>query len=145
MALTSFLVSTLLMGALAVVLGVAVVWGRNWRQGRTAPSDDELWLFRAGERASELARTPLAWGLGFAGLVLVFGGGTWLFLSGGVGAWALLAMGIAAGVVVAGYMFYGAYTSIRSRGLGSAAGVAAGSWAAGMLFLVVLVAKLLVA
>lgn len=142
MAATSFLVSSLIMGALVVAIGFGVVRGRKWRaRTQVGTEHDELWLFRAGDWLSGAIRKPWAWGIAFVALIAVFGGGTLMLLSGQ--SWALLAMGAAAGLVVSVYLFYGAYASIRMRGLGNAAAAAAGSWAVGSLFLLVLVVKLL--
>ncbi len=144
MALGTFFVSSLVMGVLVVALGLVASRWRSWRS-LDADGHDEPWLFRASARLSSFARTPVAWGVGFAALLLVFGGGTLLLLTGQLGTAALLGMAAAGGLVVGGYLFYGTYASARMHGLGNAAGVAAGSWAVGLLFLLVLTVKLLVA
>lgn len=146
MALETFLVSSLVMGVLVVALALVASRWRSWRTGpMDAGAHDEPWLFRAGARVGSFARTPAAWGVAFAALLLVFGGGTLLLLTGQFGTAALLGMAVAGGLVVGGYLFYGTYASARMHGLGNAASVAAGSWAVGLLFLLVLTVKLLVA
>ncbi|TKX77516.1 hypothetical protein EXE53_26175, partial [Halorubrum sp. SD626R] len=50
----------------------------------------------------------------------------------------------AVGLLLVGFVFLGAYFSARGRGLGNAHGVAAGSFATGLVFLVVIVVQLLV-
>lgn len=48
------------------------------------------------------------------------------------------------GLLLTGFVFLGAYFSVRGRGLGNAHGVAAGSFAAGLVFLILIVAQLLI-
>ena len=50
----------------------------------------------------------------------------------------------AVGLLLTGFVFLGAYFATRGRGLGNAHGIAAGSFAAGLVFLVLVTAQLLV-
>jgi len=50
----------------------------------------------------------------------------------------------AVGLLLTGFVFLGAYFGARGRGLGNAHGIAAGSFAAGLVFLVLIAAQLLV-
>jgi hypothetical protein len=100
------------------------------------------------DRLAEVARTPVAWMVGFLALTLVAGAATVLAVGGygvaaGVsgGAAALLAaVGVA---VLAGYLFYGTFAAARSRGLHSAQAAAFGSWALGLVLLLAVAASLL--
>ncbi|MFD1571526.1 hypothetical protein [Halorubrum laminariae] len=141
------LLSTALMGLLVVATFVAVA--RIGAQ-RTAPGADEQDRYAAvTETLSDIAGTPVVWAIGF------------LVISVGVGAVTLLAVGsfgvpealagtllsivyAAVGLLLVGFVFLGAYFAARGRGLGNAHGVAAGSFATGLVFLVVIAVQLLV-
>ena len=142
------LLSTALMGLLVVgtFLAIARIGGQ-----RVPPGSDES-VDRYGamtNRLSEVARTPAVWSIGFVVITL------------GVGALAVLAVGdfgfaeglsetllsvtyAAVGLLLTAFVFLGAYFGTRGRGLGNAHGVAAGSFAAGLVFLLLITIQLLV-
>ncbi|WP_380678668.1 hypothetical protein [Salinigranum sp. GCM10025319] len=145
MAQSMFLLSVLT-GAVLVAL-VVFLNARGWRQYTPAGLG-----FRERERSSLSAATenPTVWVVAFLAAILVFGGATVAFVSGGTSgisdsmvqtAGIVLAVGTA--VVAVGYLFFGTFIAARGRGLGNAAAVALGSWALGLLFVVVVVVKLM--
>lgn len=95
-------------------------------------------------RLREAADAPAVWMLGFLLLLVVFGGGTVLFVSG-VGAGALgVALAAAAATVFALALFAGVYSAARSRGRPASQGVAEGSFLVGLLVVLLIAAKLVV-
>lgn len=120
---------------LAVVGGVLRSGG--WR--RYSPGEGTSpW-----RRLSAVAASPVVWSLLFFALLLVFGGGTVLFVSGsGVPGAAGAGLAAAAVVVFAVALFVGVYESARSAGRSAALGVAEGSFLVGMLLVVVVALKL---
>ncbi|SNR47303.1 hypothetical protein [Halorubrum vacuolatum] len=99
-------------------------------------------------RLRAFVRTPAVWSV------------TFVVVAVGVGALAVLAVGDfglpegtaplllnvvygLVGLLITGFVFLGAYFGARGRGLGNAHGVAAGSFAAGLVFLVVITVQLL--
>ncbi|GAB6878988.1 hypothetical protein JCM17823_12620 [Halorubrum gandharaense] len=142
------LLSTVLMGLLVAATFVAVA---KIGAKREPPRGEEpaSRYDAITESLSDLARTPAVWSLAFVVITL------------GVGLTALLAVGDFGlpegltdtllslsfgflGVLITGFVFLGAYFGARGRGLGNAHGVAAGSFAAGLVFLVLVSAQLLV-
>lgn len=135
--MASAAVMTLLV--LAVVVGVARTGGRR--------DYDPVGPTPTARRLRKVAGEPVAWMASFLLLVLVFGGGTVLYVSDAtVPGRALLAPGLlaAAVAVFAGAAFLGVYQSARSRGGSAAQGVAEGSFLVGLLLIVVVAAKLVV-
>jgi len=142
------LLSTALMGLLvaATFLAVAKVGAQ-----RTAPGTDaspDRYAAVVGT-LRDVSQKPVVWAVGFVAIAV------------GVGGLALLAVGAfglpeelsgsllgvtyaAVGLLVTGFVFLGVYFSARGRGLGNAHGVAAGSFAAGLVFLVLIAAQLIV-
>lgn len=133
----SAMVTTLVV--LAVVGGV--LRSGRWR-GYSLGGPDTFWPRLRGAAAS-----PIVWSLLFLTLLLVFGGGTVLFVSGvsvpGAGV-AGIGLAAAAVVVFAAGLFIGVYGAARSGGRSAALGVAEGSFLVGLLFVVVIAAKLVV-
>ncbi|SDF60764.1 hypothetical protein SAMN04488067_10655 [Halorubrum xinjiangense] len=142
------LLSTGLMGLLVVATFVAVA---EIGAKRVAPGDDE-----AGGRyeaivgaLGEVARTPVVWAVSFVGITVLVGGSILL----GVGSFGI-PEGLAGtlvnvaylvvGLLLVGFVFLGAYFATRSRGLGNAHGVAAGTLATGAAFLVLVTVQLVV-
>ncbi|WP_080506035.1 hypothetical protein [Halorubrum sp. BV1] len=141
------LLSTALMGLLVVATFLAVA--RIGAQ-RTAPGAGEQDRYAAvTEALKEVAGTPVVWAVGFLAIAVGVGAVT-LLAVGSFGvpealAGTLLSLVYAAvGLLLAGFVFLGAYFTARGRGLGNAHGVAAGSFATGLVFLVVIVVQLLV-
>lgn len=144
MAQSAFLFSTLvgflLIGALVVLLG---------RGSRRYSLPDRI---SRGEGdpplAARAARSPAVWTLtfvvacvGFAGAALVFVG----VLSLPAGTRAIAGAGLVVGgaLVLVFYLFYGTFASARGHGLANSHAAALGSWAVGLLFVVVIALKLL--
>ncbi|MFC7324267.1 hypothetical protein ACFQMF_06695 [Halorubrum rutilum] len=142
------LLSTALMGLLAAAtfLAVAKVGARRTAPGTDASHDRYAVVVGA---LRDFVRRPVVWAV------------TFVVVTVGIGAVALLAVGsfglpeglsgsllgvtyAAVGLLVTGFVFLGAYFSARGRGLGNAHGVAAGSFAAGLVFLVLIAVQLLV-
>ncbi|WP_128905861.1 hypothetical protein [Halorubrum amylolyticum] len=141
------LLSTVLMGLLVVATFVAVaqIGGQRTAPGAGSDSRYDAIVGTLGG----IAREPVTWAVGFVAIAV------------GIGAVALLAVGnfglpdglsgslltvvyAAVGLLLTGFVFLGAYFGARGRGLGNAHGVAAGSFAAGLVFLVLIAAQLLV-
>lgn len=142
------LLSTGLMGLLVVATFVAVA---EIGAKRVAPGRDE-----AGGRyeaivgtLGDVARTPAVWAVSFVGITVLVGGSILL----GVGSFGI-PEGLAGtlvsvaylivGLLLVGFVFLGAYFATRSRGLGNAHGVAAGTLATGAAFLVLVSVQLVV-
>jgi len=141
------LLSTALMGLLVVATFVAVA-----RIGakRTAPGAGSVSRYDAiTGTLSDVAQKPVVWAVSFIAVTV------------GIGAVALLAVGnfgvseelagtlltavyAVVGLLLTGFVFLGAYFGARGRGLGNAHGVAAGSFASGLVFLVLIVTELLI-
>lgn len=142
------LLSTGLMGLLvaATFIAVAEIGGK-----RSAPGDNEADGRYEATVATlgEIVRTPVVWAISFVGVTVLVGGSILL----GVGSFGL-PEGLAGtlvnvayllvGLLLVGFVFLGAYFATRSRGLGNAHGVAAGTLATGAAFLVLVSAQLLV-
>jgi hypothetical protein len=142
------LLSTGLMGLLVVATFVAVaeIGGKRSAPGR----DEDGGSYEAiVEALGEIARTPVVWAVSFVGVTLLVGGSILL----GVGSFGL-PEGLAGtlvsvafllvGLLLVGFVFLGAYFATRSRGLGNAHGVAAGTLATGAAFLVLVTVQLVV-
>jgi len=142
------LLSTAVMGLL--VVGTFVAVARIGGQ-RTPPGADESTDGYDAMTATirDIVRTPAVWSVTFVVITI------------GVGALAVLAVGdfglveglsdtllgltyAAVGLLLTGFVFLGAYFGARGRGLGNAHGVAAGSFAAGLVFLLLIAIQLLV-
>jgi hypothetical protein len=146
MAQSMFLFSVLT-GAVLVAL-VVFLSARGWRQYTPTGLG-----FRERERSSlsAAAENPTVWVVAFLAAILVFGGTTVAFVSGGTAGGisdsmvqtAGIVLAVATVVVTVGYLFFGTFIAARGRGLGNAAAAALGSWALGLLFVVVLVVKLM--
>lgn len=141
------LLSTAFMGLLVVATFIAVAQIGAKRTVPGGASEDTYTAVVGSLR--DVAGTPIVWAVTFVGLTV------------GVGAVVLLAVGdfgvseavagsllnVAYAVVallLTAFVFLGAYFGARGRGLGNAHGVAAGSFAAGLVFLVLIVVQLLV-
>lgn len=141
------LLSTVLMGLLVVATFVAIaqIGGK-----RTAPGTGAVSRYDAiTETLGDIVRKPVVWAVAF------------ILITVGIGAVALLAVGsfgvsdalsgslltavyAAVALLLTGFVFLGAYFAARDRGLGNAHGVAAGTFASGLVFLVLIVTQLLI-
>jgi len=141
------LLSTVLMGLLVVATLVAA---DRIGTRRTPPGEEPTDRYAAvTERLSELARTPAVWSIVFVALTLGIGFTTVLAVGNfglpeGTPGLLLNVLYALVGLLVFAFVFLGAYFAARGRGLGNAHGIAAGSFAAGVAFLVLIVAQLVV-
>ena len=142
------LLSTGLMGLLVVAtfIAIAEIGGQ-----RTAPAGDESGGSYEAIVASlsEVVRTPVVWAISFVGITLLIGGSILLGVGGfgvpeGMASTLVTLAYLLVGLLLVGFVFLGAYFATRSRGLGNAHGVAAGTLATGAAFLVLVTAQLLV-
>jgi len=139
------------MGLLVVGVFVAVAryGARRTRPGRVIASEPAEGVEALVARLGSLSRNPTVWTVAFIVLAVGLGVGA-IAAVGNVGLpdWVSGALfGLVAAVVgllLVGYVFYGAYAAARSRGLGNAHGVAAGLGALGLTFLVVIILQLTV-
>ncbi|QAU14352.1 hypothetical protein EKH57_06535 [Halorubrum sp. BOL3-1] len=136
------------MGLLVVATFVAIaeIGGK-----RTAPGSGETEGRYEATVATlgEIVRTPVVWAVSFVGVTVLVGGSILL----GVGSFGV-PEGLAGtlvnvaylvfGLLLVGFVFLGAYFATRSRGLGNAHGVAAGTLATGAAFLVLVTVQLVV-
>ena len=142
------LLSTALMGLLVIGTFVAIarIGGRRTPPGADEHADRYSVVVK---QLGEIARTPAVWSV------------TFVVITVGVGALAVLAVGdfgfaeglsetllgltyAVVGLLLTAFVFLGAYFGTRGRGLGNAHGIAAGSFAAGLVFLVLITIQLVV-
>lgn len=142
MAQSVYLLSLLF--AVALVATVVFVSGRGWRD--YSPPEQ----FRGGDGPSlavRAAHDPAVWAVAFVTLVVGFGGGTVLLVSGDTSEAVKQGAGVflvgATVVVLAAYLFYGTVISARGRGLKNSQAVALGSWMLGLAFIAAVTLKLL--
>ena len=141
------LLSTALMGLLVVATFVAVA---QIGAKRTAPSAGSVSRYDViTGTLSDIVRKPTVWAIAFVGVTVGIGAVALLAvgsfgLSEGLSGSLLTAVYAAVGLLLTGFVFLGAYFSARGRGLGNAHGVAAGSFASGLVFLVLIAAELLI-
>ncbi len=141
------ILSTAFMGLLVIATFVAVA--RIGGQ-RTPPREEESGdgYDAAVRRLRAIVRTPAVWSVAF--VVITVGVGALVVLAVGdfglpEGTAPLLLNAVygLVGLLITGFVFLGAYFGTRGRGLGNAHGIAAGSFAAGLVFLVLIVVTLL--
>lgn len=134
--------STVLMGLLLVAVAVALAYGREWRTYSPIGGDDDAFT-----TISKTVASPTTWIISFLLLVLGFGGTTLLYVTstGGTQQLALVALGALIGVALAFFLFMGIYRSVRGRGRSTAEAVGAGAWALGVVLVVAIAAKLIMA
>lgn len=99
--------------------------------------------------ARELAGSPAVWTVGFLLLALGVGAAAVLAVGGaklpaGAGGMLVGVLAGVAGIAVAAYLFWGAYSAVRFRGLGNAQAVGAALWLLGLTFLAVVAVRLIV-
>lgn len=142
------LLSTAVMGLLVVATFAAVARIGGQRVAPSADEPDDRYA-AVTDALSEIVRTPAVWSIAFVAIALGVGSvailavGNFGFTEGLSGS--LLSVAYAAvGLLVTGFVFLGTYFGARGRGLGNAHGVAAGSFAAGLVFLVLIAVQLLV-
>ena len=141
MALAGYVLSGILMGIFLLVVGFAFALLLPWE--RYTPTAET-----AAGAVSRAVHNPASWMATFVVLMLVFGGGAILFVSGqGLpeGAQQTLGMALAGlfGVLVVGFGFWGIYAASRSRGAKSAQALGASFFVFGLIFMTVVGIKLL--
>jgi hypothetical protein len=140
------LLSTVLMGLLVIATFIAV--GRIGRK-REFASDDRDRYDRIVARLRTIAGSPTVWAITFVvfaaglGLLTVLAVGSFGLPEGLPGTILNVVYGLV-GLLIAGFVFFGAYTATRGHGLGNAQGVAAGSIALGMVLMLVIAIQLIV-
>ncbi|WP_255150626.1 hypothetical protein [Halorarius halobius] len=141
MADLAYTATAVLMTAFVLAVVGAVLRFRHWES--YAPTDGAGLL----DRLDALKSSPAVWGVTFLLLVFAFGGAAVVWVSGmqvpgaGMVGVAMAALG---GVVIAGYLFVGVYSSARSRGRPAAWGVAEGAMLVGLAIVLAIAAKLVV-
>ncbi|WP_234699156.1 hypothetical protein [Halorubrum sp. LN27] len=135
------------MGLLVVATFVAVaqIGGQRTAPGAGSTSRYDAVVATLGD----VARTPAVWAVAFVAVTVGIGAVAVLAVGNfglpeGLSGSLLTAVYAAVGLLLTGFVFLGAYFGTRGRGLGNAHGVAAGSFAAGLVFLVLIAAQLLV-
>ena len=135
--------STLLMGAVLLVIVVAIGFARDWERS-PAPNKDQV------ASLVGVLRGPMVWTVGFVLLALLFMAGAIAFVGGenvlGIGpdvAELLLLAGF--GIVMTVFLFVGLYAGARNRGLKGAQAAGIGSILLGLLAVVVISLRLLMA
>jgi hypothetical protein len=133
--------STLLMGAVLLVIIVAIGLIRDWERSPAPEKDQAASLVGA-------LRSPMVWTVGFVVLALLFMFGAVAFVGGstvlgiGSGTAELLLVG-GFGAAMAGFLFAGLYAAARNRGLKGAQAAGIGSIILGLLAVVVISLRLL--
>lgn len=140
------LLSTVLMGLLTVATLIVIERTLATREPpRKRDGDRYDRLVEGGRR---LTRNPTVWTVTFVLVTVGIGAGA-VVAVGDFGlseeAAGMLLSGVYGliGLLMAGFVFLGAYYATRTRGLGNAHGVVAGSLALGAMFLLVIVGTLL--
>lgn len=141
------LLSTVLMGLLVVATFVAIA---QIGAKRTAPGTGSVSRYDAiTETLGDIVRKPAVWAIAFVAITVGIGAVSLLAVGSfglpeGLSGSLLTAVYVAVGLLVTGFVFLGAYFGARGRGLGNAHGVAAGTFASGLVFLVLIVTQLLI-
>lgn len=146
MAQAGLLASTVLMGVLTAGLVMLAANGRQWR--RYSPTA----LPATRDGGASMSERPGMLALGFIAIVFVVGG-TVVLLAGGLSTMGTptpsidLAMAVSGllGLLIAGYVVVGSYSTVRSHGAGSAQALMVGLWALGLLFVLAVAVKLFTA
>lgn len=143
---STYLASTLLMGALAVLVLVAVIRSRQWYHYSPEPDEGTqvTWAPEGEERPPFLER-PTTWILGFFALMLVAVGGVFIFVTNPAAPANLLSMPVVAvgGLLLGVYLLFGVYSSAKGRGHSSSIAAAETATVVGALFLVAVSAQLI--
>ena len=152
MATIGFIVSTVVMGLLVVGVAATLVRGRHWR--RRAAMSTAGSFTSGGSRESNIvsrtAESPAAWMAGFVVLAVALGGGALLYVTGvglpeGGQATVGMALAAVAGVVVGFFLLHGLYRSAKGWGLPTSGAIAVSALALGVLVVLTVAVRLLVA
>ena len=149
MAPLTYVASTVLTGLVVVALVVAVARSREWRAAAATPGDVRTGGTSPVTTLAAAAQSPLGWTVAFLVLVLGIGGGALAFVTGAIPSAVSQVAGVAlvlvAAAVLGGYLFWGVYHSARYRGIESAQATGTGLWVLGMLLIVAIVVRLIMA
>jgi hypothetical protein len=142
------LLSTGLMGLLVVATFIAVAEIGAKRAVPGGGEEDDRYESVVAA-LSEFVRTPVVWAVSFVGITVLVGGSILLGVGSfgipeGLAGTLLTVAYLIVGLLLVGFVFLGAYFATRSRGLGNAHGVAAGTLATGAAFLVLVTVQLVV-
>lgn len=136
------------MGLLVIATFVAV--GRFGRTPELVTGDGDGDRYdRVVARLRSIASSPTVWAITFVvfaaglGLLTVLAVGNFGLPEGLPGTLLNVVYGLV-GLLIAGFVFFGAYAATREHGLGNAQGVAAGSIALGMVLMLVIAIQLVV-
>lgn len=141
------LLSTVLMGLLVVATFVAIA---QIGAKRTAPGAGSVSRYdEITGTLGDIVRKPVVWAVAFVVIAVGIGAVSLLAVGSfglpeGLSGSLLTAVYAAVALLVTGFVFLGAYFGARGRGLGNAHGVAAGTFASGLVFLVLIVTQLLI-
>lgn len=148
MAAIGYMMSALMMGVVLVALVATLARGRQWRTPPTGEGG-EARAESIAATVAEMARTPLAWTVGFLVLALVFGTATVAFVAGGVPSAIAQGVGIAVALLFASvlgtYVLWGVYHSVRNRDVPNAQAAMVSLWVVGLLLIGVVVVQLVTA
>jgi hypothetical protein len=142
----SYLTSTLVMGALAVLVLVAVVRSRRWYHYSPDPDEREHGApALEGRTQPSLLERPGTWIAGFVALMLLAVGGVFAFVTNPDAPAELFSVPILAGggLLVGGFLLYGTYVSAKGRGHPSSIAAAETATVVGALFLIAVSAQLI--
>ena len=142
----SYLASTLLMGAMVVLVAIAVLRNRQWYHYSAEPADGTraTWA-REREEPLPLLERPTTWIIGFFGLMLAAVGGVYAFVTSSAAPSALLNGPVLAvgGLLLGAYLLFGVYSAAKGRGHPSSIAAAETATVLGALFLVAVSAQLI--
>ena len=142
-----YLVSTLLMGLFLIVVANALT--RNGRGPIPASNGGSVDREeRIGTGLGRMARNPRAWTLGFVLITAGIAVGVLLYVGGPLPDESREAAGLVVGglllLVISAFLFLGTYLTATSKGRPSAWGIAEGTIALGLLFIVAIVINLVI-
>jgi hypothetical protein len=149
MAEVGYIASALLTGVILVALVTALARARQWRSSPAGVGRDLGGGTDGGVAAmlTELARTPLAWTVGFLVLAATFGAAAVAFVSGAVPTAVAQGAGVAVAIMfvsaLGAYLLWGVYHSARDRDLSDAQATLLSLWVFGFLFIAAVVLNLI--
>jgi hypothetical protein len=151
MAEYGYIVSSLLSGAILIVLVSMLARARQWRTSSTGISSASGKHVDDGVATTliQIARTPLAWTVGFLVLAVTFGAAAVAFVSGAVPTAVAQGAGVAVAIMFASalgaYLLWGIYHSARHRDLSDAQATLVSLWVFGFLFIAAVILNLVMA
>ncbi len=142
MAVGTTLASAVVMGLFLIVV-VSLTRQHGWRAYTPAAAGEG-----ARGAVGGMRNDPAWWTVGFLALVAVFGGGALAMVTGSIpveAATLQMALAAAGGGVLALFFLFGVYHAVRSRGGAAARAVAVSVWVVGLIVVVGILVKLLLA